>query len=287
MSADRITSARLAFRRLHEQGCFVMPNPWDVGSALYLQRLGFAALATTSAGFAFSQGLPDSDIAVSRERTLAHFREMAEALDVPLNADFASGYGVHPDALAESVTACVATGVSGLSVEDSTSDRPRGLVDFELSVERIRAARSAIDATKADVLLTARAECYLVGHADPLNESLRRLRAYAAAGADVLYSPGPHKPEEIRELVQAVSPKPFNLLVGRNIGLSVADIAALGVRRISVGGALARAAWTGFIRAAQTLRTQGSFEGLADLVSFANINSFLATDFEARLKRGV
>jgi len=263
-----------------------MPNPWDVGSALYLQRLGFPAIATTSAGFAFSQGLPDSDIAVSLERTLAHFREMAEAVDVPVNADFASGYGVNPDALRESVTACIATGVAGFSVEDSTNDQPRGLVDFQLSVERIRAAREAIDATKADVLLTARAECYLVGHPEPLEESLRRLRAYSEAGADVLYSPGPQKPDEIRELVQAVSPKPFNLLVGRNSGMSVADIAALGVRRISIGGSLARAAWTGFMRAAKLLRTEGSFEGLADLVSSAELNSFLSEALEARMKRG-
>lgn len=287
MTSERAATARLTFRKLHESGCFVMPNPWDLGSALYLQRLGFPAVATTSAGFAFSQGLPDSDVAVSRDRSLTHFAEIADAVGVPVNADFAKGYGIEPDAVAESVSLCVATGVAGLSVEDSTGDRAKPLFDLSLAVERIRAARAAIDASKSGVLLTARAECFLVGHPDPLNESLRRLTAYSEAGADVLFAPGPHQPDDIRALVSGVSPKPFNLLVGRDIGLNVADVAALGVRRISVGGSLARSAWTGFIRAAETLQAQGSFAGLADLVSSADLNAFLTKDLQARQARGL
>ncbi len=286
MIADPFAAARRAFRALHAQGCFVMPNPWDVGSARYLQHLGFPALATTSAGFAFSQGLPDSDVAVSREKSLAHIAEIAAAVELPVNADFASGYGIKPEAVAESVTMCVGAGVSGLSVEDATGDRAAPLYELPLAVERIRAARAAIDATGAGVLLTARAECYLVGYPDAFNESIRRLQAYADAGADVLYAPGPHRPHEIKALVQAVGPKPFNLLVGHDLGLTVQDIAALGVRRISVGGALARAAWTGFMRAAQALKAENSFKALNNLVSFAEINDFLAGDLRTRQTRG-
>jgi 2-methylisocitrate lyase-like PEP mutase family enzyme len=267
---------RRAFRVLHEAGCFVIPNPWDAGSARYLQHLGFAALATTSAGFAFSQGLPDSDVAVSRERTLAHFTEIAAAVDLPVNADFASGYGTNPQEVEESVTRCVATGVAGLSIEDSTGDASAPLYELPVAIERVQAARQAIDRSGCDVLLTARAECYLVGHSDSLRESVRRLQAYAQAGADVLYAPGVSKPEEIKTLVDAVQPKPFNLLVSRDIGLRVDDIAALGVRRISVGGALARAAWNGFMNAAQTLKAEGSFAGLDNLVPFAEINDLFA-----------
>jgi 2-methylisocitrate lyase-like PEP mutase family enzyme len=266
---------RRAFRVLHEKGCFVIPNPWDVGSARYLQHLGFVALATTSAGFAFSQGLPDSDVAVSRERTLAHFAEIAAAVDVPVNADFASGYGANPQEVEESVTLCVATGVAGLSIEDSTGNPSAPLYELPVALERVQAARQAIDRSGSDVLLTARAECYLVGHEDAFRESVRRLQAYANAGADVLYAPGVSKPEEIKALVEAIQPKPYNLLVSRDIGLRVDDIAALGVRRISVGGALARAAWTGFMSAAQTMK-DGSFAGLEGLVPFAELNNFFA-----------
>jgi 2-methylisocitrate lyase-like PEP mutase family enzyme len=267
---------RRAFRVLHEAGCFVIPNPWDVGSARYLQHLGFAALATTSAGFAFSQGLPDSDVAVSRERTLAHFTEIAAAVDLPVNADFASGYGTNPQEVEDSVTRCVATGVAGLSIEDSTGDPSAPLFELPVAIERVQAARQAIDHSGCDVLLTARAECYLVGHEDAFRESVRRLQAYAHAGADVLYAPGVSKPEEIKTLVEAVQPKPFNLLVGHDIGFRVDDIAALGVRRISVGGALARAAWNGFMRAAQTLKADGSFAGFEGLVPYAEINDLFA-----------
>jgi 2-methylisocitrate lyase-like PEP mutase family enzyme len=275
---------RQVFRRLHSEGCFLISNPWDVGSALYLQHLGFPALATTSAGFAFSQGLPDSDIAVSRDRSLAHIAEITAAVDLPVNADFASGYGVGPREVADSVTRCVATGVAGLSIEDATGDPSAPIYDLPNALERVKAARQAIDQSGSDVLLTARAECYLVGHPDALRESVRRLQAYAQAGADVLFAPGVSKPEEIKTLVEAVQPKPFNLLVVRDLGLSVGDIEALGVRRISVGGSFALAAWGGFMRAAQTLRWNGSFAGLTGSAAYAEINDFLAADLR---KRGV
>jgi len=271
---------RKAFRALHERGCFVIPNPWDVGSARYLQHLGFPALATTSAGFAFSQGLPDSgdDAVISRDRTLGYISSITAAVDLPVSADFLSGYGRQPEDVAESVTRCVTTGVAGLSIEDATGDLASPMYELSLAVERVGAARRAIDRSGEDVLLTARAECYHVGHPDPFRESVRRLQAYAAAGADVLFAPGPQTPTEIKALVEAVAPKPLNVLVVRDIGLSVQEIAALGVRRISVGGALALAAWTGFMRAAQTLMSEGSFAGLARLVPYAEINGLFAAD---------
>ena len=286
-SPDTYDARRRVFRRLHEAGCFVIPNPWDVGSARYLQHLGFPALATTSAGFAFSQGLPDSDVAVSRDRSLAHIAEMAAAVEVPVNADFQSGYGVRPEEVADSVALCVATGVAGLSVEDSTGEEASPLYELPLAAERIQAARQAIDRSGCDVLLTARAECYLVGHPDAFRESIRRLRAYAEAGADVLFAPGPSKADEIKALVEAVRPKPFNLLVAGDVGLSVGDIAALGVRRISVGGALALAAWTGFMRAAQTLKSEGHFAGFRGLASYADVNGFLTAELRGRRSRGI
>lgn len=281
MHTDRTRRACERFRQLHESGCFVMPNPWDAGSARFLQSLGFPALASTSAGFAFAQGLPDSDVAVPRATVLAHLTELADTVDVPINADFASGYGVDPAAVADSVSRCVTTGVAGLSVEDATGDRRQPLYDLPLAVERIAAARQAIDASGSGVLLTARAECFLVGHADPLRESLRRLQAYAAAGADVLYAPGVTAPADIKVLVEGVAPRPFNLLVGSPASFAVADVAALGVRRISVGGALARAAWTGFMHAARRLAA-GEFDGFANLASYREINDFLAREHEAR-----
>jgi 2-methylisocitrate lyase-like PEP mutase family enzyme len=280
--SDQLETRRQQFRKLHEEGCFVIPNPWDAGSARYLQHLGFQALATTSAGFAFSQGLPDSDSVVSRDQSLAHIADIAAAVDLPVNADFASGYGTDPSEVADSVARCVATGVAGLSVEDATSDRSAPLYDLPIAVERIRAARQAIDQSGFDVLLTARAECYLIGHRDAFRESIRRLQAYAEAGADALFAPGVSKPEEIKALVEAVRPKPFNLLVNHDIGLSVSDIGALGVRRISVGPALALAAWTGFMRAAQALKSDGSFSGLAELASYSDINDFLAAELTMR-----
>jgi 2-methylisocitrate lyase-like PEP mutase family enzyme len=276
-----VSARRAAFRALPEQGCFVMPNPWDVGSARYLQHLGFPALATTSAGFAFSQGLPDSGDEVSRERTLRYIADITAAVDLPVNADFMSGFGRRPEDVAESVRRCVSTGVAGLSIEDATGDRVSPLYDLPTAVDRLRAARQAVDESGVDVLLTARAECYHVGHPDPFRETVRRLEAYAAAGADVLFAPGPQDPEEIRALVAAVAPKPFNLLVVRDIGLDVDAMAALGVRRISVGGALALAAWTGFMRAAETLKSKGSFAGLASLVPYAAINGLFETRHDA------
>jgi 2-methylisocitrate lyase-like PEP mutase family enzyme len=265
----------------------VIPNPWDVGSARYLQHLGFPALATTSAGFAFSQGLPDSGGAViSRDRSLAYIASITAAVDLPVSADFMSGYGVEPEDVAESVAQCVATGVAGLSIEDATGDPTSPLYELPIAVERVRTARQAIDRSGDDVLLTARAECYHVGHPDPFREAVRRLQAYAAAGADVLFAPGPQNPAEIKALVEAVAPKPVNLLVVGNIGLSVEEIAALGVRRISVGGALALAAWTGFMRAAEMLRSTGSFAGLASLVPYAELNGLFTTDVSWQAQDG-
>lgn len=277
-SPAALGARRKAFRALHEEGCFVIPNPWDVGSARYLQHLGFPALATTSAGFAFSQGLPDSsdDLVASRERNLAHIAAMTAAVDLPVSADFMAGFGRTPEEVAESVSRCIATGVAGLSIEDATGDSMSPLYDLPMALERVRAARQAIDESGHDVLLTARAECYHVGHPDPLRESVRRLQAYAAAGADVLFAPGPQSLAEIKTLVEAVAPKPFNLLVLRDIGVDVRGIAGLGVRRISVGGALALAAWTGFIRAATALRSDGSFTGLTDLVPYPDINNLFS-----------
>jgi 2-methylisocitrate lyase-like PEP mutase family enzyme len=279
-TSQALAARRKAFRALHERGCFVIPNPWDVGSARYLQYLGFPALATTSAGFAFSQGLPDSagDDVSARDRNLAYIASITAAVDLPVSADFMSGYGTKPEDLAESVTRCIATGVAGLSIEDSTGDPASPLYELSIAAERVRAARQAIDQSGQDVLLTARAECYHVGHPDPFRESVRRLQAYVAAGADVLFAPGPQIPAEIEALVAAVAPRPFNLLVVRDIGLRVDEIAALGVRRISVGGALALAAWTGFMRAARTLKSEGSFSGLASLVPYSEINGLFATD---------
>jgi 2-methylisocitrate lyase-like PEP mutase family enzyme len=265
-----LTPARAAFRRLHESGCFVIPNPWDVGSARYLRHLGFQALATTSSGYAFSRGLADGN--VPRDEVLRHVAEIAAATDLPVNADFEDGHGADPEAVAESVRLCVETGVAGLSVEDSTGDRDHPLYDLDVAVERIRAARSAIDGTGTGVLLTARAECHLVGHPDPLPESIRRLQAYAAAGADVLYAPGPRTREDIAAIVKAVAPRPVNVIVSWSSDLTVADIAALGARRISVGSGLARAAWTGFISAATTIARDGRFSGFEGLVGGAEIN---------------
>jgi 2-methylisocitrate lyase-like PEP mutase family enzyme len=270
------TSRRAAFRTLHASGCFVIPNPWDPGSARYLRRLGFPALATTSAGFAFSRGLTDQAAAALPDAVLAHIEEIVAAVDVPVNADFGSGLADDPQGVAANVRRCVETGVAGLSIEDATGDRRNPLYDLPAAIQRITAARAAIDATGADVLLTARAECYLTGHAEPFKESMRRLEAYAAAGADVLYAPGITSPADIKTMAAAFSPKPVNLLVSRNIGVTVADLAAIGVRRISVGSTLARVAWTGFMRAADALAREGSFKGFDDVAPFAEINNLFA-----------
>jgi 2-methylisocitrate lyase-like PEP mutase family enzyme len=274
-----IADKRRTYRELHQRGCFVIPNPWDIGTARYLQHLGFKALATTSAGFAFSRGLPDN--AVPRDTMLRHIHEIVVATDVPVNADFEGGYAHEPEGVAESVRLCVETGVAGLSIEDSTGDRSRPLYDLDRAVARIRAARVAIDEAGGDVVLTGRAECFLVGLPD-LDETIRRLAAYGAAGADCLYAPGIRTRDHIQAVVRAVAPKPVNLLIGGPIGLTVADAAAVGVRRISVGGALARVAWSGFIRAAKQVASEGRFAALADAAPMAEINGFFRDDQRRR-----
>lgn len=260
------------FRRLHASGCFVIPNPWDVGSSKYLRQLGFNALATTSAGFAFARGT--SDGAVSRAEMVAHISEIVAATDLPVNADFGNGFADDPEDVAENVRACIDTGVAGLSIEDATGQESQPLYDPALAIDRVRAARAAIDESGSDVLLTARAECYLVNHATPFEESLRRLEAYSEAGADVLYAPGVTKREEIQAIVSRLAPKPVNILVSADTGLRVADLAAMGVRRISVGSSLARCAWTGFVRAAREIAESGTFSGFGGLISYGELNSF-------------
>ncbi len=277
-----IEEKRSTFRALHAQGCFVIPNPWDIGTARYLQQAGFKALATTSAGFAFARALPDG--AVSREVMLAHIAEIVAATDVPVNADYENGYAHDPDDVAESVRQCVATGVAGLSIEDATGDKDKPLYDFDFAVARVRAARAAIDASRTGVLLTGRAECFLHGRPE-LDEAIRRLVAYAEAGADCLYAPGIKTREQIAAVVQAVAPKPVNLLVGSASELTVADIAALGVRRISVGGALARVAWTAVMRTMKGIAEAGRFDGFADLVTHAELGRLFREDMARRPAR--
>ena len=274
-----IAEKRATFRQLHAAGCFVIPNPWDIGTTRYLQHLDFKALATTSAGFAFARGLPDA--AVARDDMLAHIAEIVAATDLPVNADFEGGYAHEPEGVAESVRLCVETGVAGLSIEDATGDKVKPLYDLDLAVARMRAARAAIDKAGGDVLLTGRAECFLVGRPD-LDETVRRLQAYSAAGADCLYAPGIRTPELIAAVVKAAAPKPVNVLMPGALGLTVADLAALGARRISVGGTLARVAWGAFIRAAKTIASEGRFDGFKDAVPHAEINGFLRDDMTAR-----
>ncbi|PZR74174.1 MAG: 2-methylisocitrate lyase [Chthoniobacterales bacterium] len=261
-----ISQRRQTFRELHQSGCFAIPNPWDIGSARYLQHLGFKAIATTSAGFAFSRGLPD--YGVPRDLMLAHIHELVEATDIPVNADFEHGYADDPDEVSANVRLCVETGVAGLSIEDSTGQKQKPLYEIGLAVDRIGAARSAIG--DSGVMLVGRAECFLVGQPD-IDEVIRRLTAYAEAGADCLYAPGISTREQIAAVVAAVAPKPFNLLIGGPDGLTMGDAAALGVRRVSVGGGLARAAWGGFIRAAKELAEAGSFDGFANAASYAEL----------------
>jgi 2-methylisocitrate lyase-like PEP mutase family enzyme len=270
---------RATFRALHERGCFVIPNPWDIGTARYLQHLGFPALATTSAGFAFAQGLPDE--AVTRAAMLAHIEEIVAASDLPVTADFVGGYAHAPEGVAESVRLCVATGVAGLSIEDSTGDKEKPLYDLDLGVARIKAARAAIDQAGADVLLTGRAECFLVGRPD-LAETIARLNAYSAAGADCLYAPGIRTAEQIEAVVRAVAPKPVNFLMSGVPDLSVGELAALGVRRISVGGTLARVAWGAFMRAAKQIAGEGRFTAFAQAVPHPELNGFLREDARKR-----
>jgi len=268
-----VAQRREIFHALHQSGCFAIPNPWDVGSAKYLQHLGFKAIATTSAGFAFSRGLPDG--AVGRDEMLAHIRELVEATDVPVNADFENGYADDPNDVGESVRLCVATGVAGLSIEDAADRKESPVYDVGLAVERIRAAREAIGAS--GVLLVGRAEGFLVGRED-LNKVIERLTAYSAAGADCLYAPGFREREHIKAIVDSVAPKPVSILIGGPIGLTMKDAAELGARRVSVGGAFARAAWGGFFRAAKELSEKGSFDELVNATSYAELQDFFSKD---------
>lgn len=261
------------FRQLHESGCFVIPNPWDLGSARLLVQLGFKALATTSSGFAWSQGRADNG--VSRDDTLAHLRSIAHGVDVPVNADFAGGFAMAPEAVGANVAVATGTGVAGLSIEDSTGDAANPLFDFRLAVDRIQAARHAIDESGTGVLLTARSEGFIVGRPD-LTQTIRRLSAFAEAGADCLYAPGLRARNDIAEVVKAVAPKPVNALVGSDFA-TVAELRDLGVRRISVGGALARTAWTGFLEAAKEIAEKGTFTGLARAVPFAEVNQLFVS----------
>jgi 2-methylisocitrate lyase-like PEP mutase family enzyme len=277
MSTARPSTAdkRQTFRALHESGCFVIPNPWNVGSARYLQGLGFKALATTSAGHAHAQGYPDG--AQSRDDVLAHYRELAEATDVPLNADFENGFADDPEGVAENVARCITTGVAGLSIEDSPQHGTTPLYDFNHSVARVKAARAAIDRAGGDVVFTARAEGFIRGVPD-LDAMLRRLKAYAAAGADCLYAPGIKTREQIEAVVKAVAPKPVNFLNSGAFGFTVADLAAMGVRRISVGGSLARVAMHAFIKTATEIAKDGTFDGFAGLITNPELNKFFSED---------
>ena len=263
------------FHELHASGCFVLPNPWDVGSAIYLEHVGFKALATTSAGFAFSRGLQDS--AVPRDLMLDHIREIAAATSLPVNADFQTGYADEPEGVAANVLRCIATGVAGLSIEDRSGSSAAPLYEFDLAVDRIKASRAAIDASGISVVLTARCEAWLVAEPDPLRVATERLTAFAAAGADCLYAPGVSKPEEIGTIVKAVSPKPVNVLVSKfNSDLTVSRLADLGVRRISVGSALSNVAWGAFMSAARRIVDAGSFDMFAGAASSREIDDLFA-----------
>ncbi|MCC2673529.1 MAG: hypothetical protein K0R58_476 [Ramlibacter sp.] len=275
-SAQAIAARRRAFRQLHASGCFVIPNPWDIGSALYLQRLGFKALATTSSGAAWRHGMADGQMTV--EEVLVHLREIVGATELPVNADFEAGFADDADGVARNVRLAVETGVAGLSIEDSTGNADAPLRDIPTSVERMRAARAAIDAAGGDTLLVGRAENFIVGRPD-LDDTIRRLQAYAEAGADCLYAPGIKTREQIAAVVAAVAPKPVNLLIGFQTDLTMRDIEALGVRRVSVGGAMARSAWGGFMRTAQLIATEGKFDGFASAASGVELNGmFRAAD---------
>ena len=262
------------FHALHRSGCFILPNPWSVGTAVYLAHLGFEALATTSAGFAFSRGRQDG--AVPRDEMLAHIGEIVEATPLPVNADFQSGYADQPEGIVTSVKRCIATGVAGLSIEDNTGRTDVPLYETDLAVARIRAAREAIDSSGIPAVLTGRCEAWLVGEPDPFHVAIERLVAYAAAGADCLYAPGVSEPEEIAEIVRAVAPKPVNVLVSSfNHHLSMSQLSDLGVRRISVGSGLTLVAWSAFMRAARSLAS-GSFKAFADAARSDELNKLFS-----------
>ena len=265
---------RATFLRLHESGCFVIPNPWDLGSARWLERLGFKALATTSSGFAWSQGRADHEVSLAD--MLEHLRLIAGGVGVPVSADLGAGFAAEPSGVAANVAAAAPTGIAGLSIEDGSGDAGRPLFDFALSVERVRAARRAIDDHGSGLLLTARSEGFIVGRPD-LKETIRRLTAYAEAGAECLYAPGLKSRADIAAVVGAVAPRPVNVLVGSGF-TTVSEMAALGVRRISVGGALARAAWGGFLDAAREIAEHGVFSSLDRALSFDAVNKTFESD---------
>jgi 2-methylisocitrate lyase-like PEP mutase family enzyme len=266
---------RKAFRALHQSGCFVIPNPWSVGTARYLQGLGFKALATTSAGHAHSQGYADG--AQSMDEVLAHYRELAAATDVPLNADFENGFADDPDGVAAHVARCICTGVSGLSIEDSPQHGRFPLYDFDLALARVKAARAAIDNAGGDVVFTARTEGFIRGRPD-LDETIRRLKAFADAGADCLYSPGIKTREQIEATVKAVGGKAINFLNSGAFGFTVSDLAGMGVRRISVGGTLSRVAMDAFVKSARQIATEGRFDSFAGVIGNAELNKVFSDD---------
>jgi 2-methylisocitrate lyase-like PEP mutase family enzyme len=274
-NADSQSLTVAKFRALHESGCFVLPNPWDIGTAVYLERLGFKALATTSAGFAFTRGKPDGEVPL--DEMLAHIREIVCATRLPVNADFQAGYADDPEGVATHVTLCINSGVAGLSIEDNTGHTDAPLYEKKLAVDRICAACSAINSSGTRVVLTGRCEAWLVGDTNALRTALDRLVAYAKAGADCLYAPGARTPEEISAIVKAVAPKPVNLLIsGFNHHLSFSQVADLGVRRISVGSGLALAAWGALIHAAQDIQENGSFELLGGGAKSAELNKLFS-----------
>jgi 2-methylisocitrate lyase-like PEP mutase family enzyme len=279
MTAPSPADKRRAFRQLHQSGCFVIPNPWNAGTARYLQNIGFKALATTSSGYAHAQGYSDGE--VSRDMMLAHCREMAAIADVPVNADFEAGYAKSTAEVESNVRLCVETGVAGLSIEDATVDDANPLYDFDTALERVRAARAAIDKSGGDVVFTARTEGFIKGRPD-MDETIRRLRAFAEAGADCLYAPGIKTREQIEAVVKAVAPKPVNLLMSAASGLSVNDIAAMGVRRISVGGTLARVAMHAFIKSAKEIAEAGTFDSFAGVIANADLNAMFSADRKNR-----
>ena len=273
------TEKRHAFRRLHESGCFVIPNPWDVVGVRFLQSLGFKALATTSSGHAWAHGYPDGAMPV--DDVLAHLREIVDASDLPVNADFGNGFAPDAAGVEVNVGLAIKTGVAGVSIEDAIGIADKPLFDIDTAVSRIRAARVAIDKAGGDMLLVGRAECFLVGQPD-LDETILRLKLYAEAGADCLYAPGISTRQEIAAVVAAVAPKPVNLLVGSASGLVMEEIAALGVRRVSVGGALARTAWAAFDHAARLIAEQGRFDGFANALPGQELDSFFRNDLSGR-----
>lgn len=279
MARASAADKRKTFRALHESGCFVIPNPWNIGSARYLQGLGFKALATTSSGHAHSLGLADG--AETLDMALAHYRELAEETEVPVNADFEGGFADDPDEVAENVRLCVDTGVAGLSIEDFNGNEADPLYDFDLALKRVRAAREAIDKTGSGVVFCARTEGFIHGRPD-LDEAIRRLKAFADAGADCLYAPGIKTREQIVAVCKAVAPKPVNFLNSGAFGFTVADLAAMGMRRISVGGTMARVAMHAFIASAREIAESGKFDSFAGVMPNAELNKFFAEDVKKR-----